>query len=324
MSTITVTPRMIVEYLDKFVEGQDEAKKTLSVALFMHYVRFFQSQHTTDTLKKSNVLLMGPSGNGKTLMVKSACAALELIGKMVFGWPKFAPMLEIDCTSLSARGWEGDNFTGLLDDHRKMIGRTNATASEAKQILASSVIYFDEFDKLCMPAVGKSGTDHNKTTQYNLLKAVEGTPLKLPGLSVPVDTSKMLFVFSGNFPQIRHKRKDNKKVMGFTGQQENKDIDIFTELQHAGMITQLAGRVSYVAELQELDRKQLRKVLVSHILPEVESTFNFMGYDMKISNYYLTKIVDEAISKGTGARGLQAAVDKHFMKQLLDMEFAVK
>lgn len=307
------SPRDIYDYLNERVEGQDEAKKTVSNALFLHYVRFFQRHELETDVPKSNLLLLGPSGNGKTHLMREACKAIPAIT----GYD-LAPMIEIDCTSLTARGWEGDDLSDLLEQHIKDLGSNQAG-------IESTVVFLDEIDKLCLPGTGKGGTDHNRNTQYNLLKAVEGMEIQMPRRGKTIDTTNMLFVFAGNFAQIRAIRELEKKPsIGFNDVSQTgkkKALDIATELEKGGMATQLVGRISYIAELDKLSKKELMNILKRFILPERKATWDYMGYKLEISNYYLKKIVDQAYDKGTGARGLAAALDAHLEAELFDLTF---
>lgn len=304
-----ISPKKINEYIGESVVGQKQARRVISTAMFLHFARCMSLGMGGKQFKKSNSLLMGPSGSGKTLIVREAIKAVGEISKY-----KMAPLLEIDCTSLSARGWEGDDVQDLLEEHYRANWRD-------KFALASTVVFLDEVDKMCMPAVGKSGTDHNRKTQYGLLKIVEG--MKLPvAKDQHLDTSSMMFVFAGNFPQIRHLAAARAKpAMGFSGEIQPPVVDLHQQLEKGGMITQLVGRISSIGELDRLDRKQLRSILVDHILPEYKEMCDFLGYDMQASNYYIRKMVDEADSKGTGARGLQSAVDKWLEDDIYNMKF---
>lgn len=307
----SISPQGIYDYISNSVEGQEQAKRAISSAMFLHFTRSMALGITGRQFKKSNALLLGPSGSGKTLIVREAIKAVsELSGY------RMAPALEIDCTSLSARGWEGEHIEEMIEAHYKEHWKDEFA-------FKSSVIFLDEIDKMCMPAVGKGGTDHNRSTQYGLLKIVEGMELLISNGHIKVDTSNIMFVFAGNFPQIRHYRNSlDKPAMGFTDTGvKSVDIDLHKQLEAGGMITQLVGRISHIGELQALDKKQLRAILVKHILPEYIDMFDFLGYELTLSNYYIRKIVDEAADKGTGARGLQSALDRTLESDIFAMDY---
>ncbi len=306
---ISISPKEIYEYVDQYVVGQHEAKVAISNCMFMHYVKCMQSISQKKAIAKTNLLLMGPSGSGKTLLVMQAAEALREITQV-----ELAPFLEIDCTSLAAVGWEGNHIMGLLECHKDDCGLSPFG-------FETSVIFLDEFDKMCIPAIGSSGTDHNRNTQYNLLKVVEGVVFARG--TKKFDTSKMLFVFAGNFPQIRHRReKDSKPSMGFGGvDTQAAGMDVHTELEKGGVISQLVGRISQVAELHRLGKKELRDILVYQMIPEHAETWWFMGGELKVSDYHIRKIVAAAHKKGTGARGLQAGLDLYLSKELFKASF---
>lgn len=301
-----ISPELIHAVIDQTVIGQDQAKKVISMAMFMHFARTAFLAKSKKPFKKSNPLLLGPSGNGKTLLVRAASKAVrELSGYGI------APILEVDCTGLTSKGWAGDDLSDLLQSHYRKHFKQRAAFD-------STVVFLDEIDKLCMPQVGKGGTDHNRATQYGLLKAVEGMKITLEG-DIDIDTGGMMFVFAGNFPQIRHNlAKRDKLSMGFgaTDVAKKKKVDVHQQLEEGGMITQLVGRISTVGRLDKLTKKELRQILVGHVIPEYKDLIDFLNHDLTISDYHLRKIVEEAYDKGTGARGLQAAVDAHIQKMM--------
>lgn len=312
-----ISPKLIHKELNKVVIGQEEAKKTMSCAMFIHFVKFVQSLQLKKEVKKTNTLLLGPSGSGKTLLVREAAKIMQRLTNTELG-----PVLEVDCTSLSARGWVGDDLNELLEDHYKEHKSNDA-------IFNSSIIFLDEIDKLCMAAVGQGGTDHNKHTQYNLLKAVEGSEIRLPNSKKVIDTSKMMFVFAGNFPQIRHADASRKKPqMGFTERKDksvkNKSVlDVHNKLEEGGMITQLVGRITSVAELQPLQKKDIRKILTDITIPEYLETFDFMGYELGLTRKDVNAIAETAWNRKVGARGLQSALEEYLFDHLYELQFDV-
>lgn len=308
-----ITPKKIYNYIDTYVVGQHEAKMAVANAMFIHYVRYFESDVKGKTFNKSNLLLAGPSGSGKTLIVRKASEAILHLTKY-----NMAPMLEVDCSQLSASGWQGLD----IDDAISTFVRSQQSASAE-----STVVFLDEIDKICMAAVGQGGTDHNRNTQYSLLKVIEG----MSGLDTrgrKLNTEKMLFILAGNFPSIRHKREQDKKPkMGFSPEKiKAKDIDIHEELQIAGMCTQLAGRISMVAETDPLNKKMLRDILKSQLLPEYIGTFSFIASNigipsdsLKFTAKEIDKLAKDAYNKGVGARGLRGVVDKAISEKLFEI-----
>jgi len=304
-----ISPKLIYDKISTKVVGQDEAKKIVSTSMFLHWVRFCQSLRQGTKLKKSNILLTGPTGTGKTLIVREAAQAI----RDLTGYP-ICPVLEVDCTELTGRGWEGESLTTLIKDLYKSTGSNDVT-------FASAVIFLDEFDKLCKSAISSSGTDHNKQTQYNLLKAVEG--VKIPG-GTELDTSKMLFIFAGNFSEIREKRAAVNKQIGFSRDTLTlSQQDLHSELEAAGVSTQLVGRIAQVGELGELSKKELIEVLDRFLIPEYTNTWDFLGKKLKVKKSYKDEMVDRCFERKTGARGLQADLARHVEGELFNTEFDV-
>lgn len=303
----SISPRTIYEEVSKTVIGQDEAKKTIATAAFLHFVRFCQATIEGTEIKKSNALLMGPTGSGKTFIVRETAKAM----RKLTGYDMF-PVLELDCTEITARGWEGEDITSLLKNHYKEHGSNSHKFN-------STIVFLDEFDKLCSPAVGRSGTDHNKQTQYNLLKTIEGTSLG------KFDTHKMLFIMAGNFPEIRAKRAETRNPWGFTDanapDEKEKYVDYHTELDEAGMATQLVGRTPFIGQLYDLEYDELNVILEDHLIPEVKSTFTFMGHDLDIPEDIKKDIINNTIDRKTGARGLSADLSKYMEEHMFDKEF---
>lgn len=292
-----ISPKLIFEEIDKKVVGQDDAKRAVSSSIFLHALRFMQeSLHEGSVTKKSNMMLLGPTGVGKTYMIREAAkAAQKLIGNN-----NLFPILEVDCTELTARGWTGDDISEVVKKHKSR----HAFQPGAYE---TTIIFLDEFDKLTIPSIGTGGTDHAKNTQYNILKIMEGP---------------MLFILAGNFAHVRHKRKENaKQSIGFGDRTEgNNDIDIYNELDKSGVATQILGRVSSIAELEQLDSKQLNTILNEHLLPEYRSLFEFIGESLRVPKKVKDSIVAKAIERKTGARGLNADLSKYIEDKLFDIE----
>lgn len=309
-----ISPKMIYDYIDDRVVGQKAAKKMVSNAVFLHYVRFIQSYFQPEKqIKKSNLLLMGPSGNGKTLLVRIASEALSaLVGYNV------CPVLEVDCTTITGTGWVGHDMEELLERHYKDCGN--------EDLFHSSIIILDEIDKICGSAISSGGTDHNKITQYSLLKYVEGTDIHIKSKSKnKLSTHSMLFMFAGNFPQIRHEREKKNNYIGFTrSADELKNEESHTELEKAGMVTQLAGRISMVAELERLTKEELKEILVDFLIPDRMETFEFMGSSFRLKKQDIEEIVEECNKRNMGARGLEALLDQKLENRVFNCEFTLE
>lgn len=305
-----LTPRMIYNELCKTVIGQDEAKRMISTVIFMHFVRNMQTNITKEKVSKSNALLMGPSGTGKTYIVKQAIKAIRDLTKY-----NICPLVEIDCTEITSRGWEGDDVSKFIKDHYDKCND--------EIVFNTSIIFLDEFDKLCNSTLSSRGSDPNRETQYNLLKTIEGMEISHRGNTFSTD--KILFILAGNFPQIREKRAalGSKVSMGFTDTLTDQDryVDVHTELDAAGMATQIVGRIPNVAELKDLTEEELTAILDTQLIPEYESTWKFLGRELSIPEDKRSKFVKSALERKTGARGLHCDVAKYLEGQAFDMEF---
>ena len=294
-----LTPRKIFDEISKTIVGQTKAKRVVSNAMYLHLVKLLDLAKERETnpdsqiTSKSNVLLMGPSGCGKTYLVRTAAKAVrDLTGYNIFN------LLEVDTTGITAKGWEGDD----VDD---MIGNFYThKLNYNRDLFETSIIYFDEFDKKAIPAVGSSGTDHNKAAQFGLLKLVEGKDIEIKGGST-INTSNVLFIFAGNFADIRSKRKDVGSKLGFTHNNLHEAIVNHHEaLIETGVVTELVGRIGYTAELDQLTKDELVTILIDHVVPQAERLLHLVGIDLESKVTRFEEIADSALKRGTGARGL--------------------
>lgn len=315
IQTKSLSPKMIYDKISETVVSQDEAKRAIATALHLHYVTAMQYHKTDKSYPKCHTLLMGPSGNGKTFLIKEGIKALqELTGTSI------GQLVEIDCTTLSVGGvWKG---LSLGDYIATMYKKTKDPFSRE-----TAVIYLDEFDKLCIPMSGSSGDDMHKQIQYALLKLVEGMEQEVEGrtslsLGTTINTRQMLFIFSGNFAEIRKTEDDDKKgTIGFTPIVDSNIIDIKERLQKAGLATQLIGRIGQVAKIHRLNKDELMDILVNHALPRVKTLFSFMKRKFTIKKKDLKEIVDYALKIKTGARGVQAGLDRYVTESLFDVSY---
>lgn len=313
-----LSPQKMYERVNLTVVGQTEAKKVVCNALFLHFVRYVQSTKEDRPMAKSNVLLMGPSGCGKTYLVREAARSI----REITGW-EICPVLEVDCTELSSRGWVGDNISDVIKSHHKSLAMEHAETNEAT--FNSTIVFLDEFDKLCTPMFGNKGEDHNRNTQYNLLKMLEGCELSMGekgGSGQKIYTHKMLFIMAGNFSDVRAARKLKNKKIGFVGVSKNDDIpDIHSELEKAGMATQLVGRTPFMGEIYDLEPDDLRQILDRFAIPELEETWKFLGEELKVSEEAKDDIVAKCFKRKTGARGLQTDLAAYVADDLFTIEF---
>ncbi len=308
---VTISPKKIFEELSKTVIGQEEAKKTMSELMFIHFLRIINHfEHNKPLDKKSNGLIMGPSGTGKTFIIREACKAMQTLTKA----PIFN-LLEIDCTSLAPRGWEGDHMVDHLADFDRKV-------KEDGGILDTSVVFLDEFDKLCKPAVSSKGSDHNKNVQYSLLKTIEGADLKLERTSRVINTRPLLFILAGNFSEVRENRKNAGKTIGFKdGVNEYNNFDTHQELENIGMVTQLVGRTTHIGEVHNLTAVDLKTILLNQVIPEYRELWKIANSSFRVSDDDVEDIVKTAIKRKTGARGLHSDFSRVMHDRLFNLEY---
>jgi len=316
LTETSISPQDIIEKLDEVIVGQQHAKETIATALYLHFISYLQSQNGKEPYPKAHTLLIGPSGNGKTFLVKNACRIMQELT-----YKTFAPIIEIDCTALSVEGWAGPNMSDYLTDHLSRY-------SGDEIALNTAVLYFDEFDKLCIPAVSSGGTDMHKQVQYSLLKVIEGfnymTGSNIGFSSIKsANTTGFLCVFSGNFAEYREAQdKGRKGSIGFNNNIESNDeLKMESTLQKVGLATQLLGRISKITEITRLTKEELMDIIRQNILPNIEALSELLKFDINITNEDIEGIADEAIKNKTGARGLKSEMEKLLQDKILPTRF---
>jgi ATP-dependent Clp protease ATP-binding subunit ClpX len=301
MNIIQKVIREIKAELDEKVFKQDEAKNALSYALGLHLFKTKMPEEHNRQIKKTNVLLMGPTGVGKTLLASQ----LKGIGFDVF--------------KMSARDITDEGIAGLsISDYLKMF--LNELEGDIDR-LEKSIIFVDEFDKITGPYALKGGGDHNRITQELLLKFIEGHEYRVNLKGGVVDTKNIMFVICGNFEAVRQRRKAAEKpTMGFVDNSEISLKPIHEELQDIGLMAELAGRISLVAELESLTKDDLMSILLTvddNILDQYKALFNSVEVELPLTKEDLETIVEGCVKNKTGARGLQTELDKLLYRRLL-------
>ncbi len=311
-----LTPKGILAKLDEVVIGQDAAKKKLTAAAMMHLFRYGRKLRKEEVSAagtyKTDVLLTGPTGVGKTLMLETMAKILNL------------PFIRIDATKITPEGYIGGKAEGSF-----VQGVQDVVKKGQGEFLEGAIVFIDEIDKLCL-LDGES--DFYKRAQSSMLKIVEGTEIKYKDESNYMrylDTSRMLFVFGGNFEKVRTARDviDNKNVLGFTAVKETsaaKDIDIHEEVMKAGLMPELAGRISVIAELFPLTKEQVKKVILhskASVYLEFVETLNAAGIKAKLTNKQIDGLVESAMKKKTGMRGIGSAVAAAFESIILNHKY---
>ena len=323
----TPSPKEIKEILDQYVIGQDEAKKTLSVAVYNHYKRIANEKENEDDIEiqKSNVLLLGPTGCGKTLLASTLAKILNV------------PFAIADATTLTEAGYVGEDVENIL---LKLIQAADGDIEKAEK----GIIYIDEIDKITRKSENPSITRDvsGEGVQQALLKIVEGTIASVPpqgGRKHPqqellqIDTSNILFICGGAFEGLENIIKDRigKKSMGFGADiQSKKDIDrykVFEEilpqdLLKFGIIPEFIGRLPIIATLKELDKEALIQITTepkNALVKQYKKLLEMDDVQLEFEREALESIVDKAIERKTGARGLRSIIEEIMRDIMFDI-----
>ena len=317
------TPKEIKEYLDKYVIGQEKAKRILSVAVHNHYKRIDNDSEEVE-IQKSNIMLLGPTGSGKTLLAQTMAKLLDV------------PFTIADATNLTEAGYVGEDVENIITN---LLQAADYDIEKAER----GIVYIDEIDKITRKSESPSVTRDvsGEGVQQALLKLIEGTVSSVPpkgGRKHPqqemlqIDTSKILFICGGAFAGLEAiiNRRLGSKQIGFgsniVSMKENSpklfEHVVPKDLLGFGLIPEFIGRLPVIATLEQLDEKSLVQVLSepkNALVKQYQKLFEYSGVSLRFTEEALIEIAKKSIQRNTGARGLRSIIEEALLETMYEV-----
>lgn len=317
-------PRELKEFMDQYVIGQDEAKKSLAVAVYNHYKRILQDRKTDDVeIEKSNIVLIGSTGTGKTLLAKTIARKLNV------------PFTIVDATVLTQAGYVGEDIESILS---RLLQESDYDVAAAER----GIVFIDEIDKIARKGDNPSITRDvsGEGVQQGLLKLLEGSVVNVPPYGgrkhpeqkmIPVNTQNILFICGGAFSGIERKigARLNTRMVGYGASAVTQKVDKDNLMQYVtpqdlksfGLIPEIIGRLPIITHLEPLGREALKRILTepkNAITKQYQKLFKMDGVELIFNDDALDYIVDKAIEFNLGARGLRSLTESVMMDYMYE------